>query len=403
MSPHSKPTLGAVAKAARLRAELGLRQAAKKIGVSPSHLSRVENDLEMPSGRVIARMADAYSIPTESLTVLAEKPKASTAAHGHALQASPELRALYRLGATLDATEVEDLIRRILTDRNFSSEDIEKQLASLKDELLRLSNGRDEGLFAAEARPRFLSKRQITQIADEILARNGLTQETYVPPTPIELLADSEPGIIYRIDELECRSNGEPLVLGKTGWNARGDRQIVINRVLAESDRSYDEHRFNFTLGHELFHAIEHLPRLPKAIAAPLTRLQLGENIFVDRKLHWHGSAAERAVNAWARRDLGGRQLMTQEDWREWQSNYFSAALLAPEWAVVPELERRIGEGIIEVKEGENPRDVALSVAGENEFESGRRKESLAELFAVSRQAMAVRLLGLGLVKEVRS
>ena len=94
---------------------------------------------------------------------------------------------------------------------------------------------------------------------------------------------------------------------------------------------------------------------------------------------------------------------MTQEDWREWQSNYFSAALLAPEWAVVPELERRIGEGIIEVKEGENPRDVALSVAGENEFESGRRKESLAELFAVSRQAMAVRLLGLGLVKEVRS
>jgi hypothetical protein len=72
-----------------------------------------------------------------------------------------------------------------------------------------------------------------------------------------------------------------------------------------------------------------------------------------------------------------------------------------PEWAVSAEFHRRIASDFISASKEGNVRDDALRVAGEILFEDKVFEKSLADLFAVSRQAMAIRLLDLGLVREV--
>jgi Zn-dependent peptidase ImmA (M78 family) len=237
-------------------------------------------------------------------------------------------------------------------------------------------------------------------MAYETLSRNGLGEHDYTPPTPVELLVDNEDGVLYRIEELKSDARGNPLVLGLTGWDENGNRQIVINSMLADSSRESDVHRFNFTLGHEFFHAIEHLPRVPREAVAPMARTQLYGALFVDGERVRHRSAAARAVDSWAGNAAGPRGLTTDEDWREWQANVFSSSLLMPEWAVKAEFQVRLGTEDVAVDPPTNPRDFALQVAGERVFQSKIYDRSLADLFAVSRQAMAIRLLELGLVKE---
>jgi Zn-dependent peptidase ImmA (M78 family)/transcriptional regulator with XRE-family HTH domain len=396
MKSQSKATFGSFAKKARLEKGRGLREVAREIGISAAYLSRVENDLEAPSGGLIANMARLYEIPVEDLTRRATKPKASAAAHGHAVQASPELRALYRLGAQLKSDDIEELIREVLSRTGATAKEIEKQLASLKSELPRITdNGRDN-LFAAEAKPRFLTRAQISGIATRTLERNGLGRENYAPPTPVELLVESEPDVLYRIETLKCDNHGNPIVLGLTGWSEEGERQVVVNSALADSRRATDECRFNFTLAHELFHATEHLPRVPRDVVAPLARMR----VFSDAAYGAPRSAAERAVSRWTK-TLEPRRLTTNEDWREWQANTFASALLMPDWSVQAEFRNRTGVGEIAAEPPVSLRDTALKIADERVFGECFHEKSLAELFAVSRQAMAIRLIQLDLVKEV--
>lgn len=392
-----KETFGALVKAARLKKGLGLRQVAREFDTPAAYLSRVENDIEAPSGELIAQMAQRYQIPVEDLTPLVTRPNSTATAYGHILQTTPELRALYRLGTQLDTTIIDELIRRALKKQGTSEAEIEKTLSTLKSELPRVANSVREGLFAAEARPRFLSKQAIARMADKLLARNGLSESNYTPPTPVEMLVENEPGVLYRIDDLKCDKYHDPLVLGLTGWNHRGERQIVVNSVLADSNRQSDVHRFNFTLAHELFHAVEHLPRVPKETVPSLARMQ----VFIDAEHPRRQSAAEKAVKSWTSNGIGPRGLSTNEDWREWQANTFAAALLMPSWAVVREFRQRIGADKIEVLLPNNGREAALALGGERIFESTIYEQSLAELFDVSRQAMAIRLLQLELVQEV--
>jgi Zn-dependent peptidase ImmA (M78 family) len=122
--------------------------------------------------------------------------------------------------------------------------------------------------------------------------------------------------------------------------------------------------------------------------------------VFVDGKPLKFRSAAERAVDSWVNKHTGPRGLSTDEDWREWQANVFSSALLMPEWAVEAEFRQRLGSEAMVVDRCANSRDAALQVASQEVFESDVYDQSLAELFGVSRQAMAIRLLELGLVKE---
>ncbi len=395
-------SFGSFLRAARIKAGLGLRQVARKIGISAAHLSRVENNLIDPSGELMANMARLYQIGMEELTRRASKPRASAAAHGHTVQASPELRALYRLGTQLEAADIEDLIRKMLRERGVTESEIERQLASLKSELPRVAKSVRDGLFAAEAKPRFLTKKRITDMAYQKLYGSGLTEENYQPPTPVELLVENETGVLYRIEKLKCDKRGNPLVLGLTGWDENGDRQIVINSLLADSRRESDEHRFNFTLGHELFHAVEHLPRVPRDAVAPLARIQVADAVFVDLDSAKLRSPAEKAVKSWAKNGAGPRDLVTDEDWREWQANVFASALLMPHWAVAAEFQVRLDDEEMVVDASRNPREAALDVAGEEFFGEKFHRHSLAELFGVSRQAMAIRLLELGLVKEAK-
>jgi len=398
----SEPTFGQFARQCRQSANLGLRQASRSMGISAAYLSRVESNTDPPSPVLLHKMSQAYNTPIGELAAKARARDASgyrsaAAAHGLTMESNAELRALYRMGTRLSPEKVQTLLRQMLSEEGFSDEDIERELARLRSELPRVSNNGRDGLFATEARPRRLSKARIAEMAARLLHRNGLCQENYDPPTPVELIVESESGIAYKIARLKCDKYGRPVVLGLTGWDDNGNRQIIVNSALADGRSECDERRFNFTLAHELFHAIEHLPRVPNSPAAPLARMQ----VFVDTHCSKPRSIAEKAVSRWAGDNAGPQSLKTDEDWREWQSNTFASALLMPDYAILGELRKRGRSQAASAGLPLNPREIALQLADERFYDSGFYEHSLADRFAVSRQAMAIRLLELGVVREV--
>lgn len=396
MMSDRKLSFGPFARARRMGTNLGLREAARAMQVSATYLSRVENDIDPPSPDLINWMAKLYGVTLEDLTSHAKNRSAAAAAHGRAIQNSAELRAFYRLVPKLNPEEIDRVLREILKSRGHSEDEIEGELIHLKSELPRLSKGQED-LLASRVHPRRLSARRIAKRAESVLASFGLDRESYSPPTPIERLVESVPGIRYRVDRLTCEKSGEPLVLGLTGWNDQGEPEITMNGVLADSQKSSDEARFNFTLAHEFFHAIEHLPLMPVENGVAIARVGVVD-ISLDKPLRSKMSNAERAVSNWAASEAGPRILLTDEDWREWQANTFSTALLMPAWAVAREFSRRSGQDYVQVQDGESIRERALEIAAANLVGDTVYSKSLCESFGVSRQAMAIRLIQLQLV-----
>ena len=402
--PRSLREFGKFVKAKRIALGLTLRKAAQELGVSAAYVSRVENGEEKPSGPLIAGMSRLYGVPVLELTKLADSSEQSAAsAHGESVRTRPELRALYRLGNEYDTETIDRLLRAFLNNEGITDEaEIERKLLELKAEFPRIAKGTDN-LLAAHAVPRFLTKRTVENLAYGFMQRHGLSPDSYAPPTEVEMLVEMEPGVEYRVDDLKCTKRGDPLVLGLSCWSADGNRQIVINSALADSRRATDVHRFNFTLGHELFHAIEHLPRTrPGRSLNRIAEVEgIDEIVFLEvlRPVKIQRTPAERAVKAWVQSGRR-RRLLTDEDWREWQANTFAAALLMPEWAVKPEFEKRVGKPT--VISDTDPKEEALRLADEILFTDVVYEQSLADKFAVSRQAMAIRLLDLGLIGEVR-
>jgi Zn-dependent peptidase ImmA (M78 family)/transcriptional regulator with XRE-family HTH domain len=392
-----KQSFGQFAKSKRTAAGLGLRQAANQMRISGAYLSRVENNVDHASAELIFRMAKAYSCDLEELNTVASRPEVAATVRGKSLSLSEELRALYRIGGSLTAAEVEDMIRHVLKKRNMSDADIERELAMLRAELPRIRSSQREGLFAADIRPRFLSRRAIDAMAYRLLAEHGFVNDAYVPPTPVETLAEGIEGVRYEIRELPSK-DGEPIVLGLTRRDENLQREVVINSVLADSDRQTDKHRFNFTLAHELFHAIEHLPLAPTSLRPGMMRRDL---LYVEHgTTKARASRAQKAVASWAK-GTRAHPLMHNEDWREWQANTFAAALLMPDWAVRRRFEGIFGEEFRVAESETNVREFALETASSNGVSNDPDGKTLAEAFAVSRQAMAIRLMDLGLVKGV--
>ncbi|MGA7630362.1 MAG: XRE family transcriptional regulator [Terriglobales bacterium] len=390
-------SFGDFARELRRKKELGLRDAARLMNVSPAYLSQVERDKESPSRRLMASMSQLYECPTAKIQAAAERAGVQQSGRRPPTRSVDELRALYRLGAMFTTDEVEGMVRHILQQRGMGEDDIERELAKLRADLPRIRNSGGDGLFAADIRPRVLSKRGIAQMAYRLLQRNGLDRSSYTPPTPIELIAENEEGVAYVIDDLPS-SDGDPIVLGRSRWDGL-EREITISADLAASEKEHDRHRFRFTLGHELFHAIEHLP-LAASSRDGLQRTSTLEIGFVDRARHTL-SRAERAVDQWANTQKL-RRLLTREDWREWQANTFASALLMPDWAVRKHFLKRLQEEYVDTPEDESCREAALRIAGERFFSGRLYISTLAQLFDVSRQAMAIRLLDLGLVQEVQ-
>jgi len=399
--------IGQFLRVKRLGIPLKLRQAARELDISAAYLSRIESGDDQPSAELLVKMAKRYDVHLEKLIAMRNSAAVSANARGYRINSSAEMRALYRIGEDLTADELDTLLRQALQQKGCSPEEAEKKIAEYKKELPRLANGVD-GLFALPASRRILSRNAIVNMAYQFLERHSLNEDSYAPPTEVECLVEMEPEIEYRVDVLKCRNSGEPLVLGLTRWNLEGRKQIVINAALADSQKESDCCRFNFTLGHELFHAIEHLPLAPRT-SESLRRLSpMADVMFVDHSEEGgrvrlgttHKSAVQKAVDAWAT-NTRHKRLMTDEEWREWQANVFSSALLMPGWAVKSEFRKRTAMASINAGKTENARRIALSVAGELIFESGVYEQSLAEKFEVSRQAMAIRILDLGLVREV--
>jgi Zn-dependent peptidase ImmA (M78 family)/transcriptional regulator with XRE-family HTH domain len=369
------------------------------MGVSAAYLSRVENEVDPASAELRVKMATLYEREIEDFNTAATSPAVAAETRGRALQLSEDLRALYRMGGDLSSDEVEDMIRYVLKKRGLGEAEIERELAQLRAELPRIRNNQGDGLFAADIKPRWLTKKGISAIAYRLLASQGLDQQTYAPPTPVELLVERQEGITYKISDLPASKDGEPIVLGLSKWNGPLERQVVINSALADSRKGTDVHRFSFTLGHELFHAIEHLPRASFSKAVGFARSQMDEVIVERHPAGSRKSPAQRAVDRWTRASKP-RALFTNEDWREWQANTFSAALLMPEWAVAKEFAGRADSEFVEVSQDANAREVAFDFAGGTLFGGTLHLKTLADIFAVSTQAMAIRLLDLGLVRE---
>jgi transcriptional regulator with XRE-family HTH domain len=390
-------SFGQYARRLRLARGLGLREAARLMGVSGAYLSQVEQDEVPPSLRLIAAMARVYQHRLEDIQSVAQQAGISQRTPTAPKQNMEELRSLYRVGGMFTAEEVKSMIRDALRSSGLSDEEIERELSKLSADLPRIRNRGRDALFAAEIKPRCLSKKAIALAADRILEKNGCGQGNYKAPTPIELLVEQEDGVSYIIAPLPS-TDGDPVVLGRTRWNC-GLREITINKDLADSNKESDVHRFRFTLGHEFFHAIEHL-QLPTGRSGHLHRSAQEFVGFVDRAAPYRRSAAERAVNHWVEKSRV-RGLDTPEDWREWQANTFASAVLMPEWAVRESFVSRFDAESICVPEDKNTRELALEAAGE--LISGRKMylQSIAQVFGVSRQAMAIRLLDLGLVREV--
>jgi transcriptional regulator with XRE-family HTH domain/Zn-dependent peptidase ImmA (M78 family) len=399
--------IGEYLRAKRLAIPRGLRDVARALDISAAYLSRIESGDDQPSGELLVKLSKLYSVPLDTLIAMRNSEAVSAAAHGYRIKGDAEMRALYRIGDELTPDQLDLLLRQALLTKGYTEEEVEEKIAEYKKELPRLANSTDD-LLALPASRRILSRSAVVNMAYEFLARHGLDEDSYAPPTEVECLIEMEPDIDYRIDRLKCRATGEPLVLGLTRWNLEGRKQIVVNTALADSNKESDSCRFNFTLGHELFHAIEHLPLTPRSYASSLRRLgPIADVVFVDRsetrarvRFGIRKSAAQKAVDSWAK-NTRHNQLETDEEWREWQADVFSSALLMPGWSVQSEFRERTAVDSVRAGETGNARELALSVAGEVAFESGAYEQSLAQKFKVSRQAMAIRLLDLGLVREV--
>src|SRR5438552_2336055 len=329
----NRQEFGQFVREARIKAQLTLREAARRMEFSASYLSRVESGDETVSPNMIVAMAETYGMKVEELTSRA--PMKAAGVYGQTMRNSADLRALYRLGAVLSPADIEEVLRMFLHDKQgLEGEALEDALRKLRAELPRLRSG-SEGLFAAEVKPRQLSKDRIAKIADAFLRKHGLTESTYVPPTPLEHLIDREPDIRLRFDELDTTPTSEPYVLGKTRWALDGKKEIIINSALDNPDTPNNEYRLLFTLGHELFHAIEHLPLMQ---GQPQAYFHTVNDRF--RPESPHQTRAQRSLEHW-RTTSAPRPLVTAEDWREWQSQRFSASVLMPEWALRQELRER--------------------------------------------------------------
>jgi Zn-dependent peptidase ImmA (M78 family)/transcriptional regulator with XRE-family HTH domain len=384
-------TFGDAARLARLDAGLTLREAAKKLRnpesdepLSPSYLSKIElNRCEPPSADLILQMAKLYGVRWEFLGRFAEDRV--TDVIGEEVHRKEELLKLYRLGKDLTPEQLRTLIDDLIA--RLPEKDRAECRQKLESEFPR--ENRRHSMFAPQVHPRCLSWSQIRVEAERVLTAFGIGRTDYSPPTPIEEIIERTDGVrLHPCDDLARirRSDGSPIVLGVTKWDPMNAnlKLIEINQSLYSSDNDVQRHRLRFTLAHEYWHAIEHLDLVKRQVRSPVA---LRRTVMVETHRNW-----------WTE-DGGPRKLKTPEDWREWQANAFAAELLMPEWHVKVEFKKRVGQPSVSAAKGQHPAEVANEIAVCPFVPpSGRIQKAMHQLYDVSRQSMAIRLLKLNLV-----
>lgn len=381
--------------------KIALREAAQKIGISPPYLSRIEAGREHPpSVKILGKMSEVYKIPLQKIIDRAKMREIED--YGERMERSPALSVFFKVVKDLSEEKIVEVIKQVCEAKGLSEQDANdfiNEIHKRKKRFPRLHND-DDGLFAADVPPRFLSKRQIAEIAYRLLRRHNLGEGQYIPPTDIEVLAENERSVrLYYDEDMRVFRNGEPIELGRSHWSPDEDnvREIHINNALVEGDFS-SIRRLRFTLGHELFHCVEHLILMDEK-----ERLLNGfSRLLAEAEVHSSSKTRKKPspyIEKWFKKPNVASRLLSDEDWREWQADYFAACLLMPEWSVREEFFKRFGDGGIVVSEPQALRKTAYQVAGERIGGEGVFERSLKEVYDVSAQAMAIRLMQLNLVR----
>lgn len=391
----SPTTFGDCIREDRNRADLGLREAARALGISASYLSRLEADeFKPPSGALLLRMARLYRSDIKKLMDLAQNRQAEIMAADEGV--APAVQAFYRVAHDQPPAMQEAMLKAALGALNMP-EDQKQQILDQLRAMLSRARGNDlprrvkdeDGLFAFDIAPRVLSRDRIRKLASVVL-RDVFGTEVPIPVPMETIVAKLDRDIVLIVhDEIAGGRlrDGSPAVLGMSRWSRDGRRrELVIHEELFETEEPSARRRANFTLAHELFHCIEHLPLLQ----------QRNPNVALARKVGYVTFAPAIAKGRWYERARGRRKLSSREDWREWQANTFAAELLMPVEAVRGAVKELFDATAVDV-EG-SPSESADRVARAVVTDNLGASTSLVDRFDVNPQAMAIRLLDLGLV-----
>lgn len=150
--------------------------------------------------------------------------------------------------------------------------------------------------------------------------------------------------------------------------SASANTIIIDNTLLA----SKQEHRYRFTMGHEVGHGLVHGP------------------YFQNKRNHpsSHGGSSVALIQC--RTDLGRNQQKDPEDWNEkdwmeWQANALSSAILMPKSMVLKLVES--------IKTKGHPKETEI-------IRGLRYTQEVSNTFNVSTQAAQYRLQGLGVLPK---
>ena len=384
---------------------VGLRAAARSLKISPSYLSKIEQDQVQPPRReIMEKIARYYRIPVDPLInrTPVNRRYQEIRKQTENKTNKAELYALYRAVQDIDPELVFEIMKQLYEKQGKSEEELHADLERLRAELPRLSKGREQ-LLADRLKPRYLSKKQLSLMAESVLNHFDISMGSYEPPTPIENIVEGTAKVNLILSDRwdGIKPEQEPTVLGMSRWSRTqpDEREIIISAKLFESSKGLMRVRLNFTLAHEYFHAIEHLPLMqPKDKSHVLNRTSVLSPQLSPSANNIKPSIRKIRLQKWVNDGSGPRRLTSDEDWREWQSNYFAACLLMPAKALKKEFQERFGCCYLATPSDMNLRQYAFEVATTIVTPQYVCEKSLCSLFDISAQAMAIRLLQLNLV-----
>lgn len=389
-------TFGDYIREERTRAEKGLREAAKLLGISPSYLSRLEaGDFPPPSGEVLMKMARLYQSKMADLFTKAQQRAHEVMAADEST--APVVQAFYRAVRDQTPEVQEQMLKGALDALQLPDAQKEELLSQLRlviarahsKDLPRRATG-DDGLYAMDIAPRVLSRTRIKAMAIAVLTKVfGREVPLPVPLDRVVSEYDKEVLLTGRGDIEPARlRDGSPSVLGLSRWSRDGKRrELVVHQDLLDAEDKPGRRRANFTIAHELFHCIEHLPLVQARCP----------DVVMARSVSFVTLAPGVMRLPWYERKHHKRTLSTNEDWREWQANQFAAELLMPEDAVREAVTQFFGSAVLAAPDAD-PRafaDEVVRMACQDEFGNVM---SLSDRFDVNAQPMAIRLLSLGIV-----
>jgi transcriptional regulator with XRE-family HTH domain len=108
---HAGKTLGQVIRDARVAAGTSLREFAKKVGITPSYQSDIENDRRIPAEDVLKKIAGLLSLDFEALMALGGRFGENAERY---LRRHPTAGALFRKLSETNAPE--DVLRKMLRE-----------------------------------------------------------------------------------------------------------------------------------------------------------------------------------------------------------------------------------------------------------------------------------------------